>query len=185
MQLTWFHFFLIPNRVTLSPTSSPESVHVYYRKTITFLHNSWPSLFFPSHLPYLAIPSESALEIRGALTCQYPSTIVSSLVPSPGSFVLLLALCHEEPFFPKTYQPGLSDLQGFPFFIRVKASLVAVVKNPSINAGNAGSIPRLGRSPREENGNPFRYSYMGNPMDRRAWCAIVHRVAKSRTQFSN
>jgi len=144
MQLTWFHFFLIPNRVTLSPTSSPESVHVYYRKTITFLHNSWPSLFFPSHLPYLAIPSESALEIRGALTCQYPSTIVSSLVPSPGSFVLLLALCHEEPFFPKTYQPGLSDLQGFPFFIRVKASLVAVVKNPSINAGNAGSIPRLG-----------------------------------------
>ena len=104
---------------------------------------------------------------------------MSSLVPSPGSFVLLLALCHEEPFFPKTYQPGLSDLQGFPFFIRVKASLVAVVKNPSINAGNAGSIPRLGRSPREENGNPFRYSYMGNPMDRRAWCAIVHRVAKA------
>ena len=36
----------------------------------------------------------------------------------------------------------------------------------------------LGRFPREENGNPFQYSCLGNPMDRGAWLSIVHGVAK-------
>lgn len=98
----------------------PESVNLYYRNTTTFLHDSWPSLFLPSHLSNLAVPSELELEIRGALTCQYPPTIVTSLVPSPGSHVLLPALYHQEPLFSTTYQLGLSDRQGFPFFIRVK-----------------------------------------------------------------
>ena len=39
-----------------------------------------------------------------------------------------------------------------------------VVKNPPANAGDAGSIPGLGRSPGEENGNPFQYSCLGNAM---------------------
>ena len=41
-----------------------------------------------------------------------------------------------------------------------------------------GLIPRSGRSPGEGNGNPLQYSYLRNPMDRGAWCATVHRVAK-------
>ena len=62
--------------------------------------------------------------------------------------------------------------------------VVLMVKNPSPSAGDMrdiGSIPRLGRSPEEGYGNPVQYSYLGNPMDRGAWQATVHRVAKSWT----
>ena len=48
-----------------------------------------------------------------------------------------------------------------------------------------GSIPGSGRSPGEGNGNPLQYSCLGNPMDRGAWWATVHRVAKSQTQLSD
>ena len=55
----------------------------------------------------------------------------------------------------------------------------SVVKNPSANAGDAGSSPVSGRSSREGNGNSLQYSGLGNPMDRGgAWQATVHRVAK-------
>ena len=54
----------------------------------------------------------------------------------------------------------------------------SVVKNPPANAGDVGSIPGLGRSPGEENGNPLQYSCLGNPMDRGAWWAVVHGVTK-------
>ena len=46
-------------------------------------------------------------------------------------------------------------------------------------------IPRSGRSPRGENGNPLQYSCLKNPMDRGAWWATVQRVAKSQTWLSN
>ena len=46
------------------------------------------------------------------------------------------------------------------------------------NAGDAGLIPGLGRSPGGENGNPFKYSCWGNPMDREAWWSIVKVVTK-------
>ena len=62
--------------------------------------------------------------------------------------------------------------------------MVPVVKNPPINAGDirdAGSIPGLGRSPGGKHGNPLQYSCMENALDRGAWWATVHRVAKSRT----
>ena len=54
----------------------------------------------------------------------------------------------------------------------------SVVKNPSANAGDVGSISGSGKSPGEGNGNPLQYSYLGNPMDRGAWQATVHRVEK-------
>ena len=60
-----------------------------------------------------------------------------------------------------------------------------MVKNLPVNAGDAGSILCLGRSPGEGNGNPHQYSCLGNPVDRGAWRATVHGVAKSRTQLSN
>ena len=52
-----------------------------------------------------------------------------------------------------------------------------VVKNPSANAEDAGSILGSGRSPGVGNGNPFQYC-MGNSVDRGAWQAAVHGVAK-------
>ena len=45
----------------------------------------------------------------------------------------------------------------------------SVIKNPPANAGDTISIPGLGRSPREGNGNPVQYTCLGNPMDRGAW----------------
>ena len=64
-------------------------------------------------------------------------------------------------------------IMGFPSF--------SAVKNPPANGGGArdsGLIPGSGRSPGEGNGNPLQYSCLGNPMDRGAWQATVHGVAK-------
>ena len=58
-------------------------------------------------------------------------------------------------------------------------------KESACNAGGTGSIPESVRSPGEEHGNPFRYFCLGSPVDRGAWWAIVHRVAKSQTQLSD
>ena len=55
-------------------------------------------------------------------------------------------------------------------------------KASACNAGDPGSIPGLGRSPGEGNGNPLQYSCLENPMDRGAWRATVHGVAKSQTR---
>ena len=54
-------------------------------------------------------------------------------------------------------------------------------KDSACNAGDLGSLPGLGRSPGEGNGNPLQYSCLENPMDRGACWATVHRIAKSLT----
>ena len=54
----------------------------------------------------------------------------------------------------------------------------------SCNVRDPGSIPELGRSPGEGNGNPLQYFCLENPMDGRAWKATVHGVAKSLTRLS-
>ena len=70
-----------------------------------------------------------------------------------------------------------------------QASLLAqMVKSPLASAGDArnlGWIPGWGRSAGGGNGNPLQYSCLENPLDRGAWWAMVHRVAKSWTQLSN
>ena len=71
----------------------------------------------------------------------------------------------------------LSLLLGFPGG--------SVVKNLPANAGDLGLIPGLGRSPGEGNVNPLQYFCLGNPMDRGAWWATVHGVAKRQIQLSN
>ena len=67
----------------------------------------------------------------------------------------------------------LSVYIGFPCGLDSKES--------NCNAGDLGLIPGLGRSPGEGNGNPLQYSCLENSMDRGAWWATVHGVAKSRT----
>ena len=64
----------------------------------------------------------------------------------------------------------MCTLMGFPSGSDAKES--------AYNAGDLGSIPGLGRSPGEGNGYPPQYSYLENPMDRGAWQATVHRVAR-------
>ena len=66
---------------------------------------------------------------------------------------------------------------GLPWWLRGKES--------ACNAGDTGSIPGLGRSCGGRNGNPLWHSILENSMDRGAWRATVHVVAKSWTQLSN
>ena len=61
----------------------------------------------------------------------------------------------------------------------------SVVKNPPANAGDADSIPGLGRSPGGGHGNPLQYSCLENPMDRGTWQAAVHGVSKSWTWLND
>ena len=58
-----------------------------------------------------------------------------------------------------------------------------MVKKPSANARDAGSIPELGRSPGGGNSTPLQYSCLENPIDRGAWQVIVQGVAKGWTQL--
>ena len=58
-------------------------------------------------------------------------------------------------------------------------------KESTCNAGDIGLIPESGRSPREGYGNPLQYSCLENFMDRGAWWATVHGVAKSWTRLSD
>ena len=67
----------------------------------------------------------------------------------------------------------MSLRKGFPSGSAVK----------DLPAMQTGSIPRLGRSPGEGNGNPLQYSCLENPMDKEAWQATVHGVTRVRHDF--
>ena len=71
----------------------------------------------------------------------------------------------------------LLDKAGFPCSSDGKES--------ACSAGELGSILGLGRSPGEGNGNLLQYPWLENLMDRGAWWAAVHGVAKSRARLSN
>ena len=63
------------------------------------------------------------------------------------------------------------QVKGFPG--------VSECKESACNAGDLGSIPGSGRSPKEENSYLLQYSCLENPMGRRTWQAIVHGIAES------
>ena len=67
--------------------------------------------------------------------------------------------------WPWFYQP----LFFFFFYFILEYTGGSVVKNPLANAGDVGSIPGLGKSPGEGNGNLLQYSCLDNSMDRGAW----------------
>ena len=63
-----------------------------------------------------------------------------------------------------------------------------MVKNPPANTGDTGdrgSIPGLGQSPGEGNGNPLQILLPGNPMNTGAWQATLHGVAKSQIRLNH
>ena len=84
---------------------------------------------------------------------------------------------------------SLSTLIAFKFSVRFRKDLGLPwwlrCKESASNAGDLGSVPGLGRSPEEGNGNPLQYYCLENSTDRETWWATSHGVAKSRTQLSN
>ena len=80
----------------------------------------------------------------------------------------------------KDWEFGISKSkyrEGFP--------CSSVGKESAFSAGDPGSIPGLGRSPVEGNGNPLQDPCLENLRDRGAWWAAVHGVTKSRAWLSN
>ena len=93
-------------------------------------------------------------------------------------------VCNQVQVYPKVKINGRKGrfslsptMQGFTCGTDIKAS--------ACNVGDLGSIPGLGRSPGEVNGNPLQYSCLENSMDDGAWQATVHGITKSQTQLSN
>ena len=77
------------------------------------------------------------------------------------------------------YSPGVWRILKLTLGCNDNFSHFTVVKNLTANAGDASSIPGLGKFPGERNCDPLQYSCLGNPMDRGAWRATVHGIAES------
>ena len=71
----------------------------------------------------------------------------------------------------------------YPYFINWGFAGGSDSKESTFSAEDPGSISELGKSPGEGNGNPLPYSCLENPIDREAWRATVHSVAKSWTRL--
>ena len=83
----------------------------------------------------------------------------------------------------KTYSLSNFQISG-PVLTTMGFPSGSVVKNLPANAGDTVLIPKSGRSPGKGNGPPLQYSCLRNPVDRGAWWASVHGVAKSWTQLN-
>ena len=77
---------------------------------------------------------------------------------------------------------GISSGEGIGYPLQY--SWASLVIKSAHSSGDLGSIPGLGRSPGGRHGNPLQYSCLENSMDRGAWLAAVHGIAKSWTRLS-
>ena len=94
----------------------------------------------------------------------------------------------------KGFSLALKEFWGIRDFFGGKNDRIQYVFHESLHdhlnkcdhwAGDLGSIPGLGRFPGEGNGYPLQYSCLENSMDRGAWWATAHGVAKSQTRLSD
>ena len=145
---------------------------------------------------YLATLESSFLTGSQALdfTCWWHECLLSKQPPS--HFLSLWVLPPQTPVaLPHLPQPQLLSLniiqrcfKPFPFFPSHVPLWLRWEKKSACNEGDPGdpgSIPELGRSPGEGNGNPLQYSGLENSMNRGAWGATVHGVTKSETGLSD
>ena len=126
----------------------------------------WPCHPLGPALPELLLPADlCALGPRDPQAFQSLTTHDDSILPQRRALWPLNRLLPS------------SLLTPLPWWLRGKEA--------TCSAGDTGSILGLGRSPGEGNGNPLQHSCLGNPMDKGAWWATVHGVAKSQTQLSD
>ena len=86
-----------------------------------------------------------------------------------------------EVLYIKTWESHLKQYSA----INILISLGSEGKESACSAGEPGSIPGSGRSPGEGYGNPSQYSGLENSMNRGAWQATIHGVAKSWTGLND
>ena len=125
----------------------------------------WSRLPFPSpgNLPDPGIePGSPALQANSSWLSHQELTYVAFKKKKKRRQNLLWQLCY---------------IFGLPWWLRGKEF--------AFSEGDPGLIPGSGRSSGERNGNPLKYAYVGNPIDRRAWQATVHGVAKDQTRLSD
>ena len=116
----------------------------------------------------------------GSSPHQSESLSVPSCCPAPPQDRILTGSLRGQPesgWWDASRRHLPMDQLGFP--------CSSIGKESACNAGDPCSIPGLGRSPGEGNGNPLQYSCLENPMDREAWQATVHGVAKSQTRLNH
>ena len=143
--------------------SMPDSSVLHYLQEFTLIHVHWvDDAIQPSHPP---LPS---------------SPFAFDLSQHQGLFQWV-GFSHQ---VAKALELQLK-LQSFQFKVEMGFPGGSDGKESACNAGDLGSIPGLGRSPREGNDNPLQYTCLENPMGRGAWQATVHGVTKSWTWLSD
>ena len=136
------------------------------------------------------------MNFRSLYTCRSQLERTSSvlLLSSSNRITLctvrgLLSWSHKRHLFlVSQYGKMTSSCLFFSFYYigdHVTSLVAQTVKASACKAGDPGSIPGLGRSSGEGNGNPLQYSCLENPMDGGAWQDTIRGVAKSRTQLSD
>ena len=139
---------------------------------------AWTSLFAHGASWWLSEDLEKEVSVL------YLFTLINDLFSLFGILILVCLLLLTMMFRANSFMDKISLIE-----IRTNKmgfQVVLVVKNLSANAGNVRDvslIPGSGRSPGEGHGNPLQYSCLENPLDRGAWQATVHRVAKSWTRL--
>ena len=123
---------------------------------------------------YCSPPGSSVHGIFQARILEWIAISFQVIFPTQGSSLCLLISCTGRwILYHCTTKGALTCYQDFPGGSDGKASVY--------NVGDLGSIPGLGRSLGEGNGNPLQYSCLENPMGGGAWWATVHGVTKSQT----
>ena len=104
---------------------------------------------------------------------------------SPSGHRRLRVTTHVRKVVTSVVYPSLTVITSSQVHTHTGFPCSSVSKESACSAGDTGSIPGLGRSPGEGKGNPLEYPCLENLMDRGAWWAAVHRVAKSQARLSD
>ena len=184
LYLVWDNFLYIAQKYLLNlgigiwKTNSPPSLHPSQREHISSTHSDL-SIWGVMH-PLGVFCGEAKVSIPSPWGHPEPLRPAPRWCPAAETTTFLNTWmrkktkpqCGKE----RSVLNLRNDHSGLPWWLNGKESTCKAG-----TAEDAGSIPGSGRSPGGEHGNPLQYSCLKNPMDRGAWRATVHGVAKSRT----
>ena len=165
----------------LSPLVLP--LHLYCFWIFLFLALSIYFLIWKRKIDsFLCITLSTLHTLSISPCCHYPSILILLRWIFNIHIIITIMII----WLPSQVNP-IACLEYFSFlgmfiFLRVNNCPFKMFSFP--NTSEPGLIPGLGRVPGEGNGNPLQYSCLRNPMDRRAWQATVHGVARVRPDLA-